>query len=141
MAQYARSARLAKVGDHRGALLSRDRPPGYLTPDLVRSAHACEGRGRRDAVIFRLDGVAEPGFQACAPGGIVRLLDAFDIPLQGRAQLSSMPATTLAMSVMSKFSPAAERAAFITPVPGGVGPMTIAILLNQTVNGAFDRRQ
>jgi methylenetetrahydrofolate dehydrogenase (NADP+) / methenyltetrahydrofolate cyclohydrolase len=40
-----------------------------------------------------------------------------------------------------EFSVAAERAAFITPVPGGVGPMTIAVLLSQTVDGAFDRRQ
>jgi methylenetetrahydrofolate dehydrogenase (NADP+)/methenyltetrahydrofolate cyclohydrolase len=31
------------------------------------------------------------------------------------------------------FEPAAERAAWITPVPGGVGPMTIAFLLDNTV--------
>ncbi len=31
---------------------------------------------------------------------------------------------------------AAERAAFITPVPGGVGPMTIACLLENTVRAA-----
>lgn len=31
-----------------------------------------------------------------------------------------------------------EVAAFITPVPGGVGPMTIAMLLKNTVDGAFD---
>jgi methylenetetrahydrofolate dehydrogenase (NADP+)/methenyltetrahydrofolate cyclohydrolase len=31
---------------------------------------------------------------------------------------------------------AAERASFITPVPGGVGPMTIATLLAQTVQAA-----
>jgi Tetrahydrofolate dehydrogenase/cyclohydrolase, NAD(P)-binding domain len=30
------------------------------------------------------------------------------------------------------------RAAFITPVPGRVGPMTIAILLGQIMAGAFD---
>lgn len=29
-------------------------------------------------------------------------------------------------------------AGFITPVPGGVGPMTIAMLLKNTVDGAFD---
>ncbi|MFJ9896355.1 bifunctional 5,10-methylenetetrahydrofolate dehydrogenase/5,10-methenyltetrahydrofolate cyclohydrolase [Streptomyces sp. NPDC091280] len=34
------------------------------------------------------------------------------------------------------FDSAAERAALITPVPGGVGPMTIATLLEQTVTGA-----
>jgi methylenetetrahydrofolate dehydrogenase (NADP+) / methenyltetrahydrofolate cyclohydrolase len=34
----------------------------------------------------------------------------------------------------------AERAAFITPVPGGVGPMTIAMLLRNTVKAARYRR-
>jgi methylenetetrahydrofolate dehydrogenase (NADP+)/methenyltetrahydrofolate cyclohydrolase len=35
---------------------------------------------------------------------------------------------------------AAERAAFITPVPGGVGPMTIAMLLSNAVRAARYRR-
>ena len=35
-----------------------------------------------------------------------------------------------------EFEPAAERAAAITPVPGGVGPMTIAMLLSNTVDAA-----
>ncbi|GAB4818928.1 hypothetical protein N2152v2_005974 [Parachlorella kessleri] len=34
------------------------------------------------------------------------------------------------------FAGAKERAAHITPVPGGVGPMTIAMLLRNTVDGA-----
>ncbi|MFJ6730113.1 bifunctional 5,10-methylenetetrahydrofolate dehydrogenase/5,10-methenyltetrahydrofolate cyclohydrolase [Streptomyces sp. NPDC091281] len=34
------------------------------------------------------------------------------------------------------FDSAAERASLITPVPGGVGPMTIATLLEQTVEAA-----
>ncbi|MFD4552775.1 bifunctional 5,10-methylenetetrahydrofolate dehydrogenase/5,10-methenyltetrahydrofolate cyclohydrolase [Streptomyces sp. NPDC058469] len=34
------------------------------------------------------------------------------------------------------FDSAAERASLITPVPGGVGPMTIATLLEQTVTAA-----
>lgn len=34
------------------------------------------------------------------------------------------------------FNPAAERAAYITPVPGGVGPMTIATLLQNTLYAA-----
>ena len=36
---------------------------------------------------------------------------------------------------------AAERAAFITPVPGGVGPMTVAMLLRNTVRAAKYRRK
>src|SRR5438445_9376952 len=35
------------------------------------------------------------------------------------------------------FTEASERARLITPVPGGVGPMTIAILLAQTVDAAY----
>ena len=35
-----------------------------------------------------------------------------------------------------EFSPAAERAAWITPVPGGVGPMTVAMLLENTLQAA-----
>jgi len=35
-----------------------------------------------------------------------------------------------------EFGPAAERAAFITKVPGGVGPMTIAMLLANTIEAA-----
>jgi methylenetetrahydrofolate dehydrogenase (NADP+) / methenyltetrahydrofolate cyclohydrolase len=38
-----------------------------------------------------------------------------------------------------EFAPAAERAAAITPVPGGVGPMTIAMLLENTLLAASRR--
>ena len=36
---------------------------------------------------------------------------------------------------------AVDRAAFLTPVPGGVGPMTIALLLRNTVRAARYRRR
>jgi len=35
-----------------------------------------------------------------------------------------------------EFAPAAERASWITPVPGGVGPMTVASLLENTLQAA-----
>jgi methylenetetrahydrofolate dehydrogenase (NADP+)/methenyltetrahydrofolate cyclohydrolase len=35
-----------------------------------------------------------------------------------------------------EFAVAKERAAFITPVPGGVGPMTVAMLLANTLKAA-----
>jgi methylenetetrahydrofolate dehydrogenase (NADP+)/methenyltetrahydrofolate cyclohydrolase len=35
-----------------------------------------------------------------------------------------------------EFEPAAKRAGFITPVPGGVGPMTVAMLMRNTVAAA-----
>ena len=37
------------------------------------------------------------------------------------------------------FDEAGERAAAITPVPGGVGPMTIAMLLRNTIVAAHRR--
>lgn len=37
------------------------------------------------------------------------------------------------------YDEAAEHAGFITPVPGGIGPMTIAMLLNNTVSAAAAR--
>ena len=39
-----------------------------------------------------------------------------------------------------EFTAAAQRARAITPVPGGVGPMTIACLLENTVEAAVRRR-
>ena len=37
------------------------------------------------------------------------------------------------------FTEAVDRASLLTPVPGGVGPMTIAMLLQQTVDSAFEQ--
>ncbi len=39
-----------------------------------------------------------------------------------------------------EFEEAAQRAAWISPVPGGVGPMTIAYLLENTLTAAFARQ-
>ena len=38
-----------------------------------------------------------------------------------------------------EYAPAAQRAGWITPVPGGIGPMTIAMLLSNTVDAATRR--
>jgi methylenetetrahydrofolate dehydrogenase (NADP+)/methenyltetrahydrofolate cyclohydrolase len=38
-----------------------------------------------------------------------------------------------------EFEPARERASWITPVPGGVGPMTVAILMKNTLESALQR--
>jgi methylenetetrahydrofolate dehydrogenase (NADP+)/methenyltetrahydrofolate cyclohydrolase len=34
------------------------------------------------------------------------------------------------------FSEVSPKASYITPVPGGVGPMTIAMLMKNTLDGA-----
>ncbi|MFF4780538.1 bifunctional 5,10-methylenetetrahydrofolate dehydrogenase/5,10-methenyltetrahydrofolate cyclohydrolase [Streptomyces griseorubiginosus] len=140
-----------------------------------------------------------PGFVSCTPGGIMRLLDAYDVDpagkravVVGRSAILGKPAgmlllardatvtychsrtTDLSAAVREAdivvaavgrprlirgqdikpgavvvdagynegnvgdvdFDSAAERASLITPVPGGVGPMTIATLLEQTVTAA-----
>ena len=38
-----------------------------------------------------------------------------------------------------KFDDVAPKCSFITPVPGGVGPMTIAMLLSNTIKSAKNR--
>ncbi|WP_371667683.1 bifunctional 5,10-methylenetetrahydrofolate dehydrogenase/5,10-methenyltetrahydrofolate cyclohydrolase [Streptomyces sp. NBC_00289] len=140
-----------------------------------------------------------PGFVSCTPGGIMRLLDAYEVDpagkravVVGRSAILGKPAGMLllardatvtychsrtrdlsavvreadivvaavgrprlirgqdvkpgAVVVDAGYNPgnvgdvdfdsAVERASLITPVPGGVGPMTIATLLEQTVEAA-----
>ncbi|MFK4101887.1 bifunctional 5,10-methylenetetrahydrofolate dehydrogenase/5,10-methenyltetrahydrofolate cyclohydrolase [Streptomyces sp. NPDC019531] len=140
-----------------------------------------------------------PGFLSCTPGGIMRLLDEYDVDpagkravVVGRSAILGKPAGMLLLArdatvtychsrtadlsaavreadiVVAAvgrprlirgqdikpgavvidagynegnigdvdFDSAVERASLITPVPGGVGPMTIATLLEQTVAAA-----
>ncbi|MFI2644109.1 bifunctional 5,10-methylenetetrahydrofolate dehydrogenase/5,10-methenyltetrahydrofolate cyclohydrolase [Streptomyces sp. NPDC018610] len=140
-----------------------------------------------------------PGFVSCTPGGILRLLDAYDVDLAGKRAVvvgrSAILGKPVGMLLLGRdatvtychsrtrdlsavvreadvvvaavgrprlikgedvkpgavvidagynagnvgdvdFDSAAERASLITPVPGGVGPMTIATLLEQTVDAA-----
>ncbi|MCA9668829.1 MAG: bifunctional methylenetetrahydrofolate dehydrogenase/methenyltetrahydrofolate cyclohydrolase FolD [Myxococcales bacterium] len=149
--------------------------------------------------------VGEPGFVACTPAGVMRLLDEAETPLEGaealvigRSNIVGKPMGQLLLArnctvtmchsrtrdlaahvaradvvvaavgraemvrgewVKSgatvidvgtnrvgdklvgdvEFAAAAERARAITPVPGGVGPMTIAMLLSNTVDSAVRR--
>ncbi|MFQ6142504.1 bifunctional 5,10-methylenetetrahydrofolate dehydrogenase/5,10-methenyltetrahydrofolate cyclohydrolase [Streptomyces seoulensis] len=140
-----------------------------------------------------------PGFVSCTPGGILRLLDAYDVDLAGKRAVvvgrSAILGKPVGMLLLARdatvtychsrtrdlasvvreadvvvaavgrprlikgedvkpgavvidagynpgnvgdvdFDSAALRASLITPVPGGVGPMTIATLLEQTVTAA-----
>ncbi|NBU25402.1 MAG: bifunctional methylenetetrahydrofolate dehydrogenase/methenyltetrahydrofolate cyclohydrolase FolD [Gammaproteobacteria bacterium] len=40
-----------------------------------------------------------------------------------------------------EFEPAAQRASWISPVPGGVGPMTVAMLMKNTLEAALRQRR
>ncbi|MFF4749063.1 bifunctional 5,10-methylenetetrahydrofolate dehydrogenase/5,10-methenyltetrahydrofolate cyclohydrolase [Streptomyces sp. NPDC002514] len=148
---------------------------------------------------FAAMGFALPGFVSCTPGGIMRLLQAYDVELAGKhavvvgrsailgkpvgmlllaedatvtychsrtADLSSIVREAdIVVAAVGRprlirgedikpgavvvdagynpgnvgdvdFDSALTRARLITPVPGGVGPMTIAVLLAQTVEAA-----
>jgi methylenetetrahydrofolate dehydrogenase (NADP+) / methenyltetrahydrofolate cyclohydrolase len=141
----------------------------------------------------------EPGFVSCTPGGILRLLDEYEVDIVGRhavvvgrspilgkpvgmlllarhatvtychsrtRELDEIVKTAdIVVAAVGKanfvrgawikpgavvidagynegnvgdvaFDEAVERASLITPVPGGVGPMTIALLVEQTVAAA-----
>ncbi|MFG2951807.1 bifunctional 5,10-methylenetetrahydrofolate dehydrogenase/5,10-methenyltetrahydrofolate cyclohydrolase [Streptomyces adustus] len=148
---------------------------------------------------FAAMGFGLPGFVSCTPGGIMRLLDEYDVDLTGkhavvvgRSPILGKPVGMLLLgrdatvtychsrtvdlpSIVREadvlvaavgrprfingadikpgavvidagynpgnvgdvdFDTARQRASLITPVPGGVGPMTIAVLLAQTVDAA-----
>ncbi|WP_441251733.1 bifunctional 5,10-methylenetetrahydrofolate dehydrogenase/5,10-methenyltetrahydrofolate cyclohydrolase [Kitasatospora sp. McL0602] len=148
---------------------------------------------------FAAMGFGLPGFVSCTPGGIMRLLDEYDVDLTGkhavvvgRSPILGKPVGMLLLgrdatvtychsrtvdlpSIVREadiliaavgrprfikgadikpgavvidagynpgnvgdvdFDTARHRASLITPVPGGVGPMTIAVLLAQTVDAA-----
>ena len=71
--------------------------------------------------------------------GVPRLVQA-DWVGEG-ACLIDVGITRTAAGLVGDIDPAAaERAALITPVPGGVGPMTVAMLLRNTVRAARYRR-
>lgn len=148
---------------------------------------------------FAASALGFTGYESCTPSGIVRLLDAYDIPVAGkhvvvvgRSHILGLPVGMLLLrrnatvtychsqtvdlaeqvgradiviaavgrpelirgdwikrgaTVIDagynpgnvgdvEFAAARERAQWITPVPGGVGPMTIAVLLAQTADAA-----
>jgi methylenetetrahydrofolate dehydrogenase (NADP+) / methenyltetrahydrofolate cyclohydrolase len=73
--------------------------------------------------------VGKPGF---VPGSWIREGAAvFDVGI------NRLPSGRLVGDI--EYEPAARRAGWITPVPGGIGPMTIAMLLSNTLDAAARR--
>ena len=94
--------------------------PGFVTRDFVR-----EGAAVVDVGINRLDTIEQaPEHIKQSP----RLRDA--IARRGRALVGDVD-----------FDGVCRVASWITPVPGGVGPLTIAMLLQNTVDAARRRRE
>ncbi len=93
--------------------------PGFVTRDFVR-----EGAAVVDVGINRLETIEQaPAHLKQSP----RIADA--IARKGRALIGDVD-----------FEDACRVASWITPVPGGVGPLTIAMLLQNTVDAARRRQ-
>ena len=77
-----------------------------------------------------------PCFISATPLGILTLLQHYHVDTSGkkcvvlgRSNIVGKPMAQL----MMKFNEVAEKCSFITPVPGGVGPMTICSLMKNTL--------
>ena len=88
-----------------------------------------------------------PGLVPCTPAGVMELLAHEGVALEG-AEAVKPGAVVIDVGVNRldeglvgdvDFEVAAEIASAITPVPGGVGPMTIAMLLSNTLQAARQR--
>ncbi|MEL6184066.1 MAG: bifunctional methylenetetrahydrofolate dehydrogenase/methenyltetrahydrofolate cyclohydrolase FolD [Myxococcota bacterium] len=125
-------------GKH-AVIVGRSRLVGRPVADLLLNRHAtvtvCHSRTRDlPAVVGSADIlVVAVGREAFVKGSWVRFgATVIDVGINRNA--------TGKLVGDVAFGPASDRAAAITPVPGGVGPMTIAYLLDNTVTAARRRR-
>ena len=123
------------VGRPMAALLLQDGPGGNATVTV------CHSRSRDLPSITRLAdilivAIGKPEFvtaEMVRPGAVV-----IDVGINRVADASAPKGYRLAGDVA--YGPVAEIASAITPVPGGVGPMTIAMLLRNTLQAAEQAR-
>ena len=111
------------------------------TPDLafvVREADIVVAAVGRPMMIT--GDMIKPG-AAVIDVGINRIEPGFDkLAMLGEAKRNAVLTKGSALVGDVDFESASGVAGWITPVPGGVGPMTIAYLLKNTVQAAKDRR-
>ncbi|HWG07063.1 MAG TPA: bifunctional methylenetetrahydrofolate dehydrogenase/methenyltetrahydrofolate cyclohydrolase, partial [Beijerinckiaceae bacterium] len=100
------------------------------TRDLAASV------GRADVVVAAVGRPAMIAGDWIKPGAFVIDVGINRIAAEG-TDATGRPKTRLVGDV--EFAEAARRAAAITPVPGGVGPMTIAMLMSNTLAAARRR--
>ena len=119
------------VGKPMAALLIQDRPGGNCTVTICHSrTHDLAGHVRRgDIVIAALGRPKSIHGDMLKPGAVV-----IDVGINRVDDMSAKKGYRIVGDV--DFESASRVASRITPVPGGVGPMTIAILLRNTVQAA-----
>jgi methylenetetrahydrofolate dehydrogenase (NADP+) / methenyltetrahydrofolate cyclohydrolase len=118
-------------------VVGRSQIVGKPVAHLLLQAHAtvtlCHSR-TRDLAAHTVRG--DVLVAAAGTAGLIRA----DMVKEGAAVIDVGQNKTDAGLVGDVESEAAGRARWITPVPGGVGPMTIAMLLRNTVRAARYRR-
>jgi len=123
------------VGMPLAALLASDRPGGNATVTICHSRTADLSRRAADADVLIGD-VGKPNLIRGAdikPGAVV-----IDVGVNRVADASAPSGYKLVGDVA--FDEALETASAITPVPGGVGPMTIAMLLENVLKSAASKK-
>ena len=123
------------VGTPMSILMSRNTKPGNSTVTMVhsRTQNVKEICREADILIVAL-GKAEMVDSSYVKDGAVIV----DVGITRLPDQSKKSGFRLAGDVL--YSDVAEKCSFITPVPGGVGPMTIACLLKNTID-CFKRSQ
>jgi methylenetetrahydrofolate dehydrogenase (NADP+)/methenyltetrahydrofolate cyclohydrolase len=119
------------VGRPMAALLLQDGPGGNATVTVCHSRTRNIGAVTREADIL-IVAMGKPEFvtgDMVRPGAVV-----IDVGVNRVSDPAAKQGYRLVGDV--KFAEAAEVASAITPVPGGVGPMTITMLLVNTVQAA-----
>ncbi|HUF16671.1 MAG TPA: bifunctional 5,10-methylenetetrahydrofolate dehydrogenase/5,10-methenyltetrahydrofolate cyclohydrolase [Thermoanaerobaculia bacterium] len=115
---HSRTRELPAVTRQADILIAALGRPLFVTGDMIR-----------DGAI-----VIDVGINRIEPDSPV----AAKIREENKSQLLRNGKSVLAGDV--DFPAAFERASWVTPVPGGVGPMTIAMLMKNTVTAARERR-
>ena len=90
--------------------------------------------------------LGEFDFLPCTPAGVMEMLHSYDITVEGkecvvigRSNIVGKPMGMLLLHENGKlcgdvdFENVKDKCSYITPVPGGVGPMTISTLMKNTI--------
>jgi methylenetetrahydrofolate dehydrogenase (NADP+)/methenyltetrahydrofolate cyclohydrolase len=119
------------VGKPMAALLMQDAPGGNATVTVChsRTANLAAHIRRADIVVAAIGKPEMITGDMIKPGAVV-----IDVGINRVEDATSPKGYRLVGDV--HFASAREIASFITPVPGGVGPMTIAMLMKNTARAA-----